>query len=146
MGLSVCFYDCVGQDNRMELDESDFWVQSYLAYGVDTIRYRLWSHLVRDAPVDGDVDIDNPCTFVGHVEQFKGYRLLGTGKADECAKEIRRMLWEDLHETCSPNEPCGLDGIRHPPLSGQFLAMSVFFFALDCMKQLGPIDLPHWPR
>jgi len=137
---------CMPQDNRMELDESDFWVQSYLAYGVDTIRYRLWNHLVRGAPVDEEVDLENPCTFIGHIEYFKGYRLVGTGQAERCAVEIRRMLWEDAHENCSESEPCGLDGIRHPPLSGQFLAMSVFFFALDCMRLLGPVDLPHWPR
>lgn len=134
------------QNNEMELDESDFWVQSYLAYGVDTIRYRLWSHLVRHAPPDVSIDVANPCTFTGYIEHFKGHRLVGTGDGDQCGVEIRKMLWEEAHETCSPNEPCGLDGIRHPPLTGRFLAMSVFFFALDCMKQLGPVDLPHWPR
>lgn len=26
-----------------------------------------------------------------------------------------------------------------------FYAMSVYFFALDCMRELGPLDLDHWP-
>lgn len=130
----------------MELDESDFWVQSYLAYGVDTIRYRLWSHLTRHVPPDGASTVENPCGFLGHEENFKGHRLIGTGASEECGKQIRQMLWDEEHENCSSDTPCGLDGIRHPPLTGKFLAMSVFFFALDCMKQLGPIELPHWPR
>jgi len=138
------------EDSGAALDQSDFWVQSYLAYGVDTIRYRLWSHLTRHvAPMDPAVvagaAVENPCAFPGHEEWFKGHRLVGTGEAGLCGKEIRRMLWDEEHEKCTPNEPCGLDGVRHPPLTGQFLAMSVFFFALDCMKQLGPFDLPHWP-
>lgn len=138
------------EDSGAALDQSDFWVQSYLAYGVDTIRYRLWSHLTRHlAPMDPAVvagaAVENPCAFSGHEEWFKGHRLVGTGEAGLCGKEIRRMLWDEEHERCTPHAPCGLDGVRHPPLTGQFLAMSVFFFALDCMKQLGPFDLPHWP-
>jgi len=138
------------EDSGAALNQSDFWVQSYLAYGVDTIRYRLWSHLTRHvAPMDPAVvagaAVENPCAFSGHQEWFKGHRLVGTGEAELCGKEIRKMLWDEEHERCTPHEPCGLDGVRHPPLTGQFLAMSVFFFALDCMKQLGPLDLPHWP-
>ena len=138
------------EDTGGALDESDFWVQSYLAYGVDTIRYRLWSFLTRHvAPMDpalvAGTAVENPCAFAGHEEWFKGHRLVGTGQANLCGKEIRRMLWDEEHEKCTPLQPCGLDGIEHPPLTGQFLAMSVFFFALDCMKQLGPSDLPHWP-
>ncbi len=135
------------EDNGAALDQSDFWVQSYLAYGVDTIRYRLWSHLTRHVAPDPGVAgaVENPCAFPGHEEWFKGHRLIGSGDAETCGKEIRRMLWDEEHEKCTPNEPCGLDGVRHPPLTGKFLAMSVFFFALDCMKQLGPFDLPHWP-
>lgn len=132
-------------DNQMELDESDFWVQSYLAYGVDTIRYRLWNYLTSHAPPDESMDVENPCSFAGHVENFKGHRLIGSGRADECGEKIRRMLWDEMHVSCTAESPCGIDGVRHPPLTGQFLAMSVFFFALDCMKQLGPVELPHWP-
>lgn len=134
-----------GAGAEPSLDQSAFWVQSYLAYGVDTIRYRLWSHLTRHVAPDAASVVDNPCGFPGHEEWFKGHRLLGTGLAEECGREIRRMLWDEEHESCTPNAPCGLDGIRHPPLTGKFLAMSVFFFALDCMKQLGPFDMPHWP-
>lgn len=33
-----------------------------------------------------------------------------------------------------------------PALSGDFLAMSVFFYATDCLRKLGPAALPAWPR
>ena len=56
----------------MALDERDFYVKSHLAYGVDTIRHRLWDHLLRHIPAHEDITVENPCTFVGHVEEHRG--------------------------------------------------------------------------
>ncbi|CAM9876068.1 unnamed protein product, partial [Ectocarpus sp. 8 AP-2014] len=33
-----------------------------------------------------------------------------------------------------------------PALSGDFLAMSVFFYAMHCLHALGPAELAAWPR
>ena len=32
-----------------------------------------------------------------------------------------------------------------PALKGEFLAMSVFFFAMHCLHELGPAELTEWP-
>ncbi|CAN0339570.1 unnamed protein product, partial [Laminaria digitata] len=32
-----------------------------------------------------------------------------------------------------------------PALNGEFLAMSVFFFAMHCLHELGPAELTAWP-
>lgn len=41
--------------------------------------------------------------------------------------------------------PCPIDSIVHPSVSGHhFYAMSVYYYALDCVRALGPEPLPHW--
>ena len=41
--------------------------------------------------------------------------------------------------------PCAIDDIYHPSVQGhKFYAMSVYYYALDCVRQLGPEPLPHW--
>ncbi|CAM9919922.1 unnamed protein product, partial [Ectocarpus sp. 13 AM-2016] len=44
---------------------------------------------------------------------------------------------------------CGggrIGGASMPALSGDFLAMSVFFYAMHCLHALGPAELAAWPR
>lgn len=33
-----------------------------------------------------------------------------------------------------------------PAVSGDFLAMSVFFYATHCLRELGPAELSSWPE
>lgn len=33
-----------------------------------------------------------------------------------------------------------------PPPRGEFVAMSVFFYAMHCLHDLGPAELPSWPN
>ncbi|CAN0564722.1 unnamed protein product, partial [Ectocarpus sp. 12 AP-2014] len=43
---------------------------------------------------------------------------------------------------------CGgnrIGGANMPALSGDFLAMSVFFYAMHCLHALGPAELAAWP-
>lgn len=41
--------------------------------------------------------------------------------------------------------PCPIEDIVHPSVAGQhFYAMSVYYYALDCVRELGPEPLPHW--
>jgi hypothetical protein len=47
---------------------------------------------VRHAPLDESIDVENPCTFVGHVDHFKGHRLIGTGNGERCSGEIKQMV------------------------------------------------------
>eukprot|EP00428_Durinskia_dybowskii_P066965 CAMPEP_0170365636 /NCGR_PEP_ID=MMETSP0117_2-20130122/6004_1 /TAXON_ID=400756 /ORGANISM="Durinskia baltica, Strain CSIRO CS-38" /LENGTH=547 /DNA_ID=CAMNT_0010620199 /DNA_START=104 /DNA_END=1747 /DNA_ORIENTATION=+ len=43
--------------------------------------------------------------------------------------------------------PCAIEEVLHPSVQGhRFYAMSVYFYALDCVRQLGPEPLHHWPN
>ena len=33
-----------------------------------------------------------------------------------------------------------------PAIKGDFYAMSIFYYTLDCVRHIGPIELEHWPR
>jgi hypothetical protein len=41
--------------------------------------------------------------------------------------------------------PCPIEQVKHPSVRGhEFYAMSVYFYALDCVRELGPEPIPHW--
>jgi len=123
----------------------------------------------------GPVQIANPCALVGHFEPLDDDTVLvGTGRGLDCISQIEHVLWADtidlqtregqllvqevgldgtatllppsaLQSLCVES-PCAVDRIEHPPVSGrQFYAMSVYYYALDCVRTLGPEPLPHWP-
>merc|ERR1719231_1855991 len=83
--------------------------------------------------------------------------MVGTGDVATCQKLIKEMLFDgcDLDAVESGAKPglgCGLDAVRHPPIdrSTSFVAMSVYFFALDALRVIteaaeGSSPLPHWP-
>ena len=39
-----------------------------------------------------------------------------------------------------------IGGVSMPEVSGDFLAMSVFFYAMHCLHELGPAELVAWPE
>jgi len=158
------------------LTDVDFFSTSYLSYGVDQFRERLWDLWVSEAkrktpkresgsnlPV-----IDNPCSFVGYHMSYKGFTLLGTGNAIICAEQINRLIPHhdnviDLDELYDENigstksnekqqQPTTkrkmVGGVEHPPLRGKFYGMSLYFFTLDCLRELSdpshPINI-SWP-
>ncbi len=46
---------------------------------------------------------------------------------------------------CERNRPCAIDDIEHPSVHGHhFYAMSVYYYALECMDMFGPVRLTHW--
>jgi hypothetical protein len=55
-----------------------FWSHSWLSYGVVKVRERLWEHLVvKHTSSVGDAEtetpqlrVPNPCTHVGHEEEY----------------------------------------------------------------------------
>ena len=161
-----CDRDCCDEP----LDGDAFFSASYLGYGVDRIRERLWDvwvtkdeasqknqedlnkDKVRDEVGDGAGTIPNPCGFVGHEEEWRGRTLLGTGDAGSCAEQVRRLI---AHPTAvdapRPSSGAGggiVGGTEHPPVRGKFVAMSLYFFALDFVRLLsgpqGVLSL-RWP-
>ena len=68
------------------LNGDDFFSTSYLAYGVDQFRERLWDTWVSDQEKSGSLhQISNPCANHGYSLEWKGYTLIGTGDAEACA-------------------------------------------------------------
>lgn len=114
--------------------------------------------------------LKNPCGIAGHTEAYRdNYVFIGTGEPDACVRILEHIMWVegaetgattaeilqesvDIVETLSaapfyrcPVGPCAIDDVSHPTVEGHhFYAMSVYYYALDCVRQLGPAALPHW--
>ena len=124
----------------------DFFAVSYLSYGADQFRERLWSTWITEwqALYGGDDTCDahvipNPCAFRGYRAEWQGYTLVGTGNADECVKEVQRHI-PHPQETLEGLGENVVGGIEHPPVHGKFVAMSLYFFTLDTLRTLSHPD------
>jgi hypothetical protein len=112
---------------------------------------------------ENKIFIANPCTFVGHEHVWNDTHVLfGTGNGKECVNVLKSIIWPDGEEDdglsayyddgdgvveANSNEstfPKYIGGVRPPPLQGHFYGMSVYFYALDCIRHLGPLSVPHW--
>ena len=159
---------CAWTDREVSLDSREFFSTSYLAYGVDQFRERLWNLLVWDhtqqllqQEEDDSCDagyIENPCTNPGYTVEWEGYTLLGTGDAAACQRQVQRLIPhpESVVDHDNNNTSASSDedrrrrvvgGIEHPPVTGRFVAMSLYFFTLDCLRELtGHEELnASWP-
>lgn len=131
------------QPNRLNGEE--FFTTSYLSYGADQFRERLWNTWVgeREAAIctvgidscDSKV-IYNPCSFKGYITEWKGYTLIGTGDAPKCTYEVNRLIPHHKETTDDALKTRTVGGVEHPPIRGHFFAMSLFFFSLDCLRVL----------
>lgn len=160
--------DELKNDVPSHLDHGDFYSVSYLSYGADQFRVRLWNLWVQETQqnerktninsiVDSNV-ILNPCSFVGYRMEYRGYILLGTGDATQCSKEVNRLIpyhdnTIDMDELYDENMGQRDDnkmmtkrklvgGVEHPPIRGKFYGMSLYFFTLDCLRELSDHDHP----
>ena len=74
---------------------------------------------------------------------------MGTGDAAGCREAIRERI-EGLSSAKGGGggEFIDIDGIRHPKIRGRFIAMSLYFFALDCLRVVGGDKslAEGWPR
>jgi hypothetical protein len=142
------------EDNENETCESPyalngehFFSTSYLSYGVDQFRERLWSTLVQERLGEiGDEScsnnyVQNPCANQGYEVEWEGFILIGTGDTEECIRQTQRLIPHaeiphDNHE--KPVNQVG--GVEHPPVRGKFLAMSLYFFSLDSLRVFSQPD------
>mmetsp|Transcript_45199 Transcript_45199/g.57885 ORF Transcript_45199/g.57885 Transcript_45199/m.57885 type:complete len:430 (+) Transcript_45199:416-1705(+) len=146
--------------NSSSIQRDDFFSQSFLSFGADQIREKYWNYLLSrqmDPAVEErreDTKVSNPCAFVGLEVDWHGQTLVGTGDTKECALHIRHVLSGGGCSTTQDNqlndkgeeggsetlteERCPLEGHAHvPEVEGvEFVAMSIYFFALDCMRSL----------
>ena len=135
---------CAWGDRAEECGSDDsipeFFSTSYLSYGVNQIRERLWSSWVKRRRRNDDETceaplLENPCANPGYDVEFEGYTLVGTGNATACAEQVQRLI-PHPHEEELDRLGTQVGGIEHPPIQGKFLAMSLFFFALDSLREL----------
>lgn len=133
--------------SRSQLNHTEFFSTSYLSYGVFKFRERLWEVLVEEHGKEEKV-IENPCLFPGFTTTFHQYTFLGTGNSSNCELLVQRLLPNlDLsHEkgwvSAEREMERVVGGIYHPPIRGKFYAMSLYFFALDCLRELS-YHLPY---
>jgi len=161
---------CAGDRNT--LCEEEFFSKSYLSYGANEARKRLWNQLIIDsqrrdrkqgnATSDEDgkkIILNNPCFYEGYTAEYNGYTLLGTGGTEECTVQIQRLIkhqpaMDNMNytgiTTNTNNTQNGriVGGIEHPPIKGKFIAMSLFYYSLDCLRELSNNDKLSlsWPN
>jgi len=161
---------CAGDRNT--LCEKEFFSKSYLSYGANEARKRLWDQLIIDSQrrerignaTSNDEEVDrmilsNPCFYEGYNTEYNGYTLLGTGDTDECTVQIQRLIKNEptmdnrnntgiTNSTNNTQSGRMIGGIKHPPVKGKFVAMSLFFFSLDCLRELSNNDKLSlsWPN
>lgn len=138
------------RDEYRALQGEDFFAVSYLSYGADQFRERLWTTWISEwealhgpenrgtATCDAHV-IPNPCAFKGYEDEWQGYTLLGTGQAHKCVEEVQRHI-PHPEETLEELGANVVGGIEHPPVHGKFVAMSLYFFTLDTLRALSHPD------
>ena len=180
-----------GQEHDVpsHLHDDEFFSTSYLSYGADQFRERLWDLWVSEAAQQNGDDgsnaqntsvgdngkegefpvILNPCSFVGHETIYRGFILKGTGSAVGCTQQVNRLIphHEDVidldelydeniamaelkteQQSDQPSKKKIVGGVEHPPLRGKFYGMSLYFFTLDCLRELSDPDHPihvSWP-
>lgn len=148
--------------SQSQLNGDHFFSTSYLSYGVDQFRERLWTTLVEDRIRKDEDDtescgskvVENPCANTGYRTDWMGFILVGTGDTGECIRQTKRLIPHpeiphDNHDEM--NKQVG--GVQHPPLRGKFLAMSLYFFSLDSLRVFSePHEQAHialnlsWPN
>lgn len=126
------------QDRPNRLNGDKFFSTSYLSYGADQFRERLWNTWITESLASNSENkvILNPCSFNGYESEWKGFTLRGTGDAKKCTREVNRLIphHQDTTEDIATIKIVG--GVSHPPIRGHFFAMSLFFFTLDCLREL----------
>jgi hypothetical protein len=126
-----------------QIKDEHFFSTSYLSYGVDQFRERLWNTLVAEqSSVEQETHdrcvskvISNPCANKGYAVEWEGFTLVGTGDTQECIRYAQRLI---PHPEVPVHGPTGgkgvVGGVEHPPVRGKFLAMSLYFFSLDSLR------------
>ena len=152
--------------NTCRLSDEHFFSTSYLSYGVDQIRKRLWNTLVEEHIASSEspenttttkdnttTTISNPCANKGFEVEYKDHTLIGSGNTEECTFQMQRLIPHPdiVHDWDASVDEWTVGGVEHPPIRGKFLAMSLYFFALDSLRVFSKQDAQRrlneaWPN
>jgi hypothetical protein len=116
----------------------DFFATSYLNYGVDPFRERLYDLWIQEH-IMGAIEkeqttsnqssnqsnnnkqcashlIENPCAFVGYQHVYRDYTFLGTGQAHQCRQQVQRLLFHPDEHDRFDLQGTHVANIAHPPI------------------------------
>ncbi|NWW44532.1 ENTP8 diphosphohydrolase, partial [Pedionomus torquatus] len=120
------------------------YTHSYLCYGQNEMQKRLAKELI---VVRGELRVDHPCYPKDYTETIslasfhtspctnpsdtrltlddRNVTLEGRGNASGCLAAIKKLF---NFSACGQSKDCTFDGIYQPPVSGQFIAFSAFYY------------------
>ncbi|NXY20433.1 ENTP8 diphosphohydrolase, partial [Atrichornis clamosus] len=120
------------------------YTHSYLCYGQNEMLQRLAKQLIVSSP---SPRIQHPCYPTGYNETIslssfhgspctdrspprlppgdRNVTLEGGGNASECLAALRKLF---NFSACGQSQDCTFDGVYQPPLRGQFIAFSAFYY------------------
>ncbi|NXE94875.1 ENTP8 diphosphohydrolase, partial [Menura novaehollandiae] len=120
------------------------YTHSYLCYGQNEMLQRLAKELIVSSP---STRVHHPCYPKGYNETVslssfgaspctdrsdprlppgdRNVTLEGGGNASECLAALRKLF---NFSACGQSHDCTFDGVYQPPLRGQFIAFSAFYY------------------
>jgi len=109
----------------------DLYTYSFLSYGQDQTLSGVTNITIENENKTGvlPTNIPFPCFLRGYSENITieggNYSLVGSGDFELCAEYERQYM--NLTGPCEV-EPCSMDGVYQPKVTGEFYAMSGFFY------------------
>ncbi|KAM6296904.1 ectonucleoside triphosphate diphosphohydrolase 8-like [Aegotheles albertisi] len=123
----------------------NIYTHSYLCYGQDEVLRRLAKELIVESAPSTRVHhpcypkdyretislssfLTSPCTSPSNPPLALGDRnvtLEGRGNASGCLAAIRKLF---NFSACGQGQDCTFDGVSQPPVAGQFIAFSAFYY------------------
>ncbi|NWI48425.1 ENTP8 diphosphohydrolase, partial [Picathartes gymnocephalus] len=122
----------------------NIYTHSYLCYGQNEMLQRLAKELIVSFP---STRVQHPCYPKGYNETFSlsslraspctdgsdprlppgdsSVTLEGRGNASGCLAALRKLF---NFSACGQSQDCTFDGVYQPPLRGQFIAFSAFYY------------------
>uniref|UniRef100_A0A8D0HAR3 Ectonucleoside triphosphate diphosphohydrolase 8 n=1 Tax=Sphenodon punctatus TaxID=8508 RepID=A0A8D0HAR3_SPHPU len=128
------------------------YTHSYLCYGQNEALLKL----IQSIP------ISHPCYPIGYLETIPAtsiysspctaqlqpglsaasgnVTLAGTGNATQCRKALQKIF---NFSACSHNQSCTFNGVYQPPVSGEFMAFSAYYYTFSFLNltEKQPLDM-----
>ncbi|NWI92929.1 ENTP8 diphosphohydrolase, partial [Pitta sordida] len=123
----------------------NIYTHSYLCYGQDEMLKRLAKELIAES--SPSTRVPHPCYPKGYSETLRlstfstspctngsdprlppgagTVTLEGSGSASGCQAALRKLF---NFSACAQSQECTFDGVWQPPLRGQFIAFSAFYY------------------
>ena len=127
----------------LTLPNNDFslYTYSFLQFGQDLMTKNLMNLSLHKASVGGDLptDVSFPCYLSGYNETVelenngtkRKHNMIGAGDYEKCSQYELELM--NLTARCEA-DPCHISGIYQPNVTGDFYAMSGFYYTAHFYK------------